>query len=211
MKYLKTKYAFIVLSLAALLLCSGIFAYMTDSLTIHNRMQYDTVEIALDAMMKDDDGESIPFEMPENIVPEQNISLIPQITNKGTRCYIRIRPQFVLSDEEGNIMVYDVQENLEGIDDDEWIYAKDGYYYHKDPVEEEETVTFFNTLVVPNWDNSAADKDYTLTLTAEAVQERNFKPDYEKAESDEDCWKGIKAEKVVRTRLAGGQDDEITE
>lgn len=212
MKLNKSKITFIALSLFALLTCSGIYAYFTDSLTIHNRMQYDTVEIGLENMMTNGEDETVPFEIPENIVPEQHISLIPQITNKGAKCYIRIKPQFILSDEEGNEIEYDIQEGLLGIDEESWVLAKDGYYYYQSPVEENETVEFFKTLVVPNWDNSAADMNYTLTLTAEAVQERNFEPDYEKADmEDDDCWNGVKAEKVVKSRVAGGDSHETTE
>ena len=81
-------------------------------------------------------------------------------------------------DEIMNPYVADLLANLD-IDSDLWVYS-DGYYYYQKVVEKKDVdqkIPVFTKVKIPEyWGNDVADKDFTINVTAEAIQADNFTP-----------------------------------
>ena len=113
----------------------------------------------------------------DGVTPNEVITKDPTITNVGDHdAYIRCKVSVTgLNDTQ-------MQQLINGIAFNEgWVKSGD-YYYFKDvlpkkPATGESTAKLFDTVTIPSaWDNSIVGKEFAIHITAEAIQEDNFKP-----------------------------------
>ncbi len=181
------KYKTIYILIIVVFCISGILASVTDIVSVINNLNVDTVDIVLNQEMIKDD-KKIKFVNDDIVVPGQNISFIPNISNAGVDCYIRMKL-------ETDALSLD---DFQGFNE-KWKYnPSDNYFYYTDVLEENSNTNLFQSFTIPeSWSNEMADKKFNVNLIAEAIQSRNFHPNF----NSEDPWNGQQAEKTVRTRL----------
>ena len=178
-----------VVVLILILIPSFINASFTSQIETDNHLFMDTVDIALLTMMKDENGQEIPYSTQTNIVPGQDISMIPQIQNVGSDCYIRVR--MTIYDAESGLTAEDFQ----GISSD-WKLIGDTFYYQK-VLHEKEAIRLFDSFHLPeNWDETSMSLGIIIDLSADAIQAEHFTPDF----NSESPWGSITIEKTLRTR-----------
>lgn len=172
------------------LLCSGVvFALSSNVLPIKNIFQTDRVDIALinntKTGNKDENGNdevALLGSSPIKVEPGKVISYIPTITNEGTDAYVRA---FISIKKESGLKL----EDFKGISD-KWQYnTGDGYFYYTDVVKPDEQLTLFNTLNIPT-DYDKRDIDFDVKVSVDAIQSRNFSPDF----TSTSPWGNVKIE-----------------
>jgi len=148
-------------------------------------------------------SENIEEEYEKNskeVMPAEVISFIPKIENLGMKCYVRAKIMFINQD-------IDAATYIEGISD-EW--EKHGeYYYLKNPLDSEKMARLFSTIKIPQYIRKiTSSKNIKLEITAEAIQEENFKPDYTK----DNPWHGVDPTQSVNTEynIDTNDDENIT-
>ncbi|MDO4501815.1 MAG: hypothetical protein Q4D06_01405 [Coriobacteriia bacterium] len=169
----------------------GAAAALSTDLTVTNHLSLDTVDIAIEQTKASavalESGESYPHSA--------------LIRNLGADCYLRVRAE-AASGERSTALT-----TLKGLDSRSWIQAGDYLYYR--PVLAEGKQVDFSQQVSNPWPDATPDDRLTLTVTAEAVQARNFRPDYTSASP----WGEIAVEECVnsRSQLEGGpsQDEAV--
>lgn len=124
------------------------------------------------------------------VIPGQTVTRTVRVLNMANPAWLRIRCD-VVSDEI---------DNLDGVvptlrNDAGWIY-KDGYYYCKNPIPNNESVEFTSAITIPvTWTEDTAGKQFAVNITAQAVQEANFVPDF----NSEQPWYGTVIETSTST------------
>ncbi len=115
------------------------------------------------------------------LFPGENMVWKPAVILDGTspEAYIRVRLKFggILADsqeeseEEKNSRLERIQELCAGIRFcDGWTKGSDGYYYYQEAVAPGSVVQICDQLTIPeNWDNSVAEKLFTIEVSAEAI------------------------------------------
>jgi hypothetical protein len=181
------KYKTIYILIIVVFCISGILASVTDITSVINNLSIDTVDIVLsEGMIKD--NKKTKFVNGGVVVPGQNISLIPNISNVGVDCFVRIKL-------ETDSLSYS---DFEGFNKKWKFNPLDNYFYYTEVLNEEKSIEVFQSFTIPSsWNNEMADKKFNVDLIAEAIQSRNFYPNF----NSEDPWNGQEAEKTVRTRL----------
>ncbi|MDD7740567.1 MAG: hypothetical protein PUJ62_11005 [Lachnospiraceae bacterium] len=179
--------AIVCVILSAVLLFTGTiaaFAYRNTSVEVQNHLAIGDVNISLEEFTKN--GAS--YDSTERIVlPSEIISKSPRITNLAMPCYVRAKISL-----DQNEITSDKEVNCD-IDASIWIRQGDYYYYTK-PLAEGESVDFFRSLTIPaEWSEDESGKNFSLSITAEAVQASNFKPDFYSS----DPWGGNKPEVCI--------------
>lgn len=157
---------------------SGIYA-ATSSL---NNGNFNTSGIDIKVQIYKLNSENVIVKYDDNnkiVVPSEVVSFIPKIENNGASCYVRAK-------------IFYIDENIEASDyitgiSNEWKKYGD-YYYFLEAVSPEENIKLFDTIKIPeNVREITHNSKLKLEIVAEAVQEKNFEPDYTK----DDPWKGI--------------------
>ena len=173
----KTK--ILVLSLTAALGVigtAGALANYTAEKEVVNNTKTDTVDIELKEYQIDDNSSLSEFVNPVNQVPGATVSKIPKIYNKGSECWLRVKLDFNIDDEE--LETIDIN-NINGFKKDSWVSGDDGYWYLKDSLKEETNIDVFESVTIPSeWGNEYKDKNIYIDITAEAIQTKNFTPNY---------------------------------
>ena len=160
-------------------------AYFTDNDAATNVVTMGHVDITLTEKSGDEiTDEGLEF---ANIVLGDVLSKEPVITVvKGSEsCYLRAKIEISGLDK---IVVNNVETDytpslLENINiGTDWVLNQDdGYYYYKNKMEkkanEDQPVSLFTTVTIPtSWGNEVADAEFTIAITAEAIQADNFTP-----------------------------------
>ena len=115
----------------------------------------------------------------KKVMPGDIISFIPKIKITEDKCYLRIKLYYINDEIEAS-------EYVSGMSD-KWERHGEYYYYNYD-LNRGEIVKVFDSIKIPeNIDKMINNKDVKFTISAEAIQERNFAPNYEL----EDPWNGI--------------------
>lgn len=134
------------------------------------------------------------------VLPAEIISFIPKIENLGAKCYVRVKIFYINEDIEAETYITGIS--------NEW--KKHGeYYYYKNALNTKEIMELFDTIKIPqNISEITSSKKIKLEITAEAIQEKNFEPDYTK----DDPWQGIIPTKSVNTEynIDTNKDKNIT-
>ena len=116
------------------------------------------------------------------------VSYIPRVTSYAEACYVRVG----LSADTGAGKI-DILKNCTGIKDG-WI-KKGDFIYYRYPLAENCSADLCEGFRVPeDWDYKKSN-DMTVSICAEAVQARNFMPDF----SSEDPWGDVEVKKSYIT------------
>ena len=190
----KTKIIIICVSLVAIICIAGIFAYFTDTVTVKNNIRMGIVDINLKEYSIDKNGNKVEWQNIEEVLPGETISKIPEITCvKGSaNCYIRAKVEFEAKDE--NLMKHEKMLSIDNVnvDTNKWYYCEeDGYFYYKEIMtDSSESATLFTEVNIPSeWNNEWAFQEFAINVTAEAIQSKNFTPDF--SNNSTNPWPGI--------------------
>ncbi len=124
------------------------------------------------------------------VLPGETVENTVRITNLANPAWIRLR------------LTYDPEDGMKDFPasciipaDEHWIERGEFYYYTL-PLGSGEEVEFMREMLIPPfWGREAEGKDFELMITAEAVQEANFIPDF----TLDDPWFGTLIETCVHT------------
>lgn len=207
----KMRYANLFLSatcLTTLLSSTGIFALKSSNiLESTNIFQTDNVDISLKTITKGnitetgdindsvyiDNANINPAELNEStrikLDPGAKVSIIPTINNKGVDSYIRA---YVNIDKDSGISL----SNFSGISD-KWKYNhNDGCFYYTDMFKGNDEVTLYNQLNIPT-DYDKKDINFNVKVTVDAIQSRNFTPNFDESSP----WGDVKIQKYLQTNV----------
>lgn len=205
---MKNKKIIIIISitvLAAILLITGISAYLTSSTeTVENTFTIGKVEIKLEEPSwdgaEDTDNDGIP-NFAENVVPNQTILKDPQIKNTGeNEAYVYIKvtvpvEEVIIADEDGTITSNEKNETdlfkytinngwKEIVSEREDVLEENKvkahtyvYYYENELVKGATTPALFNNVTFVNVVDGqiAAPGSYKINVQAYAIQSKNLK------------------------------------
>ncbi len=149
-------------------------------------------DISIDLAVYEDDGPEgeAGYQNSGMVLPGQTVSRIVQITNLANPAWVRVRLEF-LADED----IFSFPESFITPADERWVW-RGGAWYYTSPLGKGEKVDFMKELRIPTfWGDELAGCDFTLVITAEAVQEANFDPDFD----SQDPWFGTLIETCVHT------------
>lgn len=160
-------------------------AVRTYSIEVDNHIRTGDVDISLEEYELDAHGEEIPYRDEKVVVPGQRVDKIVKIRNQAEPVWIRAGVEY-----QAEYGQEEMSDRMLGGMDDRWLKAG-AYFYYTEPVNTEETVCLFrNFTVPPEWDE--AENQFSLEVTAQAVQAANFVPDFQ----SESPWFGIPIEKL---------------
>lgn len=190
----KSKIIIMFISLFAICIISGLIAHFTDNLNITKHLQTGIVNIKLEEYTIDENGNKIKWKDAKTFFSGDTISKIPEIScvNGSADCYIRAKIDIKIKDEE--LIKHEDMITLDNfdIDTNKWYYCKDdGYFYYKEILtDKSEPVELFTKICIPQkYGNSWALKEFETSVIAEAVQSKNFTPDF--SENSLNPWSGI--------------------
>jgi len=190
----KIKVIIICISLIMILCVAGILAYFSDTVTVKNKIRMGIVDIELKEYSIDKDGNKIEWKSVKNVLPGETISKIPEITCvKGSAdCYIRAKVEIEVKDE--NLVKHEKMLSIDNVnvDTNKWYYCEeDWYFYYKEIMKDSsESATLFTEVNIPaTWTNEWASKEFAINVTAEAIQSKNFTPDF--SNNSTNPWPGI--------------------
>ena len=151
-------------------------------------IQTDVVDIKVQNYKLEENNEETEYGSEiEKVMPGDKISIIPKVFNLGMDCYLRVKVNYIDSDIDFIDYVTGFSENFTKYGD---------YYYYNTTLKAKENVKIFDAIKIPE-DAEFRTKDgrIKLEIIAEAIQDRNFKPDYTLA----DPWKNVKPSKSVNS------------
>lgn len=160
---------------------SGIYA-LTNQAT-NGSLSTGVVDIKIQTYKLNDGNEEI-YSNVKKVHPGEVVSFIPKIENFGEKCYVRVKIKYI--DDTINLDDYitNFSNSLE----------KHGeYYYYNKVLNPEEKLQLFDTIKIPDNISNEDNSEIPLEIIAEAVQEKNFIPDYSK----ENPWGDIIPEKRI--------------
>lgn len=197
----KIKVILLIISLIGIMGIMGLFAYFTDYVIVKNKVKMGIVDIILSQYTIDLNGNKTKFTGSKDIVPGEVVSNITEISCvKGSEsCYVRARAD--LKNKNNELISQDIMSlNILNIDKSKWYYCKeDGYYYYKIELTDENPAIFFTEIRFPsNLDNTWALENIKLDIVAEAVQARNFTPNFSK--DSKNPWPGILPDDIEKTK-----------
>lgn len=129
----------------------------------------------------------------EAVVPGYEMELNSYVTNNAEPCWIRVKIEY---DTRGDLTgsrrnadgvdAYEFDESCVNLADDNWIHIGD-YYYYPTVVKNKEKIDFVKSVKTPvDWGNETSDVTFETFYTAEAVQAKNFTPNF----NSDDPWYG---------------------
>lgn len=192
-------------ALTACLCLTGMFAAYTSELGFVNDFAVDTVDIELESSIAEDaprltNGTGRPALIDDSEV-EHNLT----ISNEGANCYIRCKSLYSRASVEtpDSLDTFDATGNI-AADPNLWHLAEDGYLYYKGVLGEGEAVSLVEMVSnAPEWRKVVVDGeqvlagfDMTASFMVEAVQSRNFTPDFASATP----WGDVEPEVCIYSR-----------
>ena len=174
-----------ILTVAAIIVClallgAGTLAYFTDEATAHNVITSNgiDIEIAEYHLSEKDELEPYPSE-PIAVMPGVSVSKIVQVDNLDATAWIRANVTIVVKDAEGVPMNLsaDTLASIIALDynTEAWT-AKDGWFYHNEPVAKgDSTESLFETVKFsgPNMTNEYQNCTVEIIVDAQATQHAN--------------------------------------
>ena len=151
----------------------------SDSDTVENHGSIGAVDISIDHHFTDDTV---------MILPNSTVDITSGVYNKAKSAWIRAKIDYPFvggenatddMDLPGDVLVDFAEGNWKKIG--EW-------YYYTEPVDSETEIPFTKSITFPaDWDNKYVDSNFDMNFTAQAVQSKNFTPDF----NSEDPWHGV--------------------
>lgn len=181
---MKKRLFVIQLILIIIMAFSGIYALANQS--VINSAGTGIVDIKLQTYkLNDINEETLYGNEKTEVMPGQIISLIPKVTNLAEDCYIRFKAFYIKDSVDISSYVTDLSTDFEKHGD---------YYYYKNIFEKDNKINLFSTIKIPeNVDELILSNEFVLTITVEAIQSKNFEPDY----SLTDPWNGVPVTECV--------------
>lgn len=165
---------------------STVPAYAQSEVSVINHVGIGNVNIELTKSSLDKDGRKTAFDDEQVVLPGQTVDEIVEVNNLANDAWIRMKVTFDDSDIKG------LDDSLLSISDN-WIKRGEYYYYTK-PVDRGDSAEFMENVKIPTtWDESLSDQKMELHFTADAVQIKNFTPDFD----SDDPWFGTVIEKSI--------------
>ena len=160
---------------------SGIYALTNE---VINNTESTVSTSYVDIEIKEYNGDNTEFtEDGKNVMPGEDISLVPRINNLGIDCYIRAKLSYTINGRE-----YD---ELEFIDGNYKNWTKDnGYYYYGSILNKNGSVDLFNNVHIPDSLSSQDNSTIVVNIVVEAVQAKNF-------DGEISSWNGVNVIKAV--------------
>lgn len=132
----------------SILACTAAYARFSDSVTVTNHISVGDINISLRELEKKD-GREMKYQDRRIVLPGDEISKIPRITNHSEPCWVRVKISYT-----------DDLEGLDGLDDrnltgmsPRWI-RKGEYFYYTRKLEQGDSVDIFAGVTVPSqWMN----------------------------------------------------------
>ena len=155
---------------------SGIYALSDE----FNRTESGLSTGAVDIDLKEySNGDNEFTDNGRNVMPGDEISLIPRVNNLGIDCYLRSK---IIYKIDGDLL-----NELDYINGNYTSWTKNGDYYYYDSIfGKEESIDLFNKITIPNvLAEEYQGKDVTLQIIVEAVQAKNFDGDWNSVEIKE--------------------------
>lgn len=170
MKNIDKKRGLIAVTIALLLAGMSVYGAVRTSTGVKNNFSTGGVNIEI-ASYQEKNGEEVPVKGETVIDFYGEVSYIPRITNKAEDCYIRVDLK-----AETETQKIDILKSLYGVSSG-WTLIGEYLYYVK-PLANKESVDICRGFDVPNeWDYMASN-DMKISVTADAIQAKNFTPDF---------------------------------
>ena len=174
--------------LASLISMPASAASKTFQTEVINNIRVGQVAIQIDEFELNKSGKEDPYRDNKIVVPGQTVSKIVRITNLGNDAWIRIKADFDADDPRMALSYADLI-----LASDKWKKCGD-YYYYTEPVYTGKYVDFIKEVKIPaTWNESTSEKSTRIHFTSDAVQIKNFDPDF----SSTDPWFGTLIEQRV--------------
>lgn len=175
-----------------LMLCCGLYvspltvyaasdAEYSDSTSVTNKGRVGIVDISLEQSFSEDEIV---------ILPNQTVAMDSSVKNNGQPAWVRVKIEYPVGE---GVDTEDRKESLMELDDKLVSFANENwekigsYYYLKEALQNGEEMPFTNSITFPaDWDNRMVNSKFGVLLVAEAIQEKNFTPDF----TAEDPWHG---------------------
>lgn len=187
----------IYISICAVMIISASVAYAMKvyEISFDNHIKTGSVDIRIE-QFELCDGEEKLIES-GTVMPNQNVSYIPRVTNLRGDGYVRVKVELVMDKKVPRPLkledVYQINED--------WI-QKGEYFYNTKVMKEGDSSALFRGFHVPDkWTQETA-SGFRFTVTADVIQNNNFSPDFnsispwgsiviEKAKDEENICYGI--------------------
>ena len=184
-------------------------AYTT---TITNNFHTGMVDIELENLSHNENGILVSSDSSEPITtdsdgallgPNSNINRTMEVSNLADNCWVRAKVKITSDDLD--------QEHLDSMEinmpDKNWNLCKDGWYYYTKPLKPHTNTILYDNIHLPSsWGNEVANKSFLISVDANAIQEKNFTPDF----NSEDPWKTAEIQDTVRTLKGNTYDEEVS-
>lgn len=184
----------IILSVLAVLTIAGIMAYFTDRTTVTNNIKMGIVDIDIKEYTINSEGQKVEWRDMENVLPGEKVSKIPEIecVDGAVDCYVRAKVEISCKDPQlanSNLLLTIDDLNVDSL---KWYYcSQDGYFYYKQILTDSSNpVVLFSEVTIPtSLDNKWSLQNISIDVTAEAIQSKNFTPDF--SDESTEPWPGI--------------------
>lgn len=159
------------------LAAKGTNAYFTAEEKAHNVITTGGIEIQLEEWAENEDGELVPFENVDGVMPGEEISKIVQIRNTGaSEAYIRVKvDKDIALSAEGTVGSADQSMVTIDFNTTDWTAGEDGFYYYNkvlNPGEVTEPV-FSSVTFNKDMGNEYKNATATIDVVAYATQVAN--------------------------------------
>lgn len=154
-------------------------------ITFKNHFQTGAVDVKVEQYEITDDGET--QSMPGEVMPNQDVSYIPRVTNLRAPSYVRVKVEI---DMEQNITKPITLEQVVSLNED-WVQCGE-YFYLTKPLKTNESSDLFSGFHVPEeWTQDTA-CGFQVKVTVDALQNVQFVPDFQSASP----WGSIEIEQA---------------
>ena len=163
---------------------SGIYA-LTNQIT-NGIIKTGIVDIKIQTYKLNSENQEINYDdVDKKVIPGDEISLIPKIANLGADCYVRLKINYI--DNNTDFMQY-----VTGFSNKLKKYGE--YYYYDGVLNSNDEIKVFDSIKIPdNVGEKAVNGKIKLEIIAQAIQEKNFQPDY----TLQDPWKNVTPSKTI--------------
>lgn len=186
----------LVVALAATAIIGGTLAYFTDNDAKTNTFTVGNVDITLTEPNWEGSGSQ---DAPE-VYPGEALAKDPTVTNDGANpCFVRIRVAGLNCLGNAGMITYRT-DYVPGKLGDNWVLHTDGYFYYNKVLEVGATTdALFDQIVIPTGlENGDAETAFNVVVTAEAVQAQGARPSWDKPDTTDPLYPGVKQMTVAQ-------------
>lgn len=149
----------------------AVYAIKVYEISFNNHIRTGSVDIIIEQFEQCDEGERLIE--PGVVMPNQDVSYIPKVTNLRADGYVRVKVELEMDERIPRPLkledVYEVNED--------WI-QKGNYFYNTKVMKKGDTSVLFRGFHVPEeWTKDTA-SGFNFTVTADIIQDNNFIPDF---------------------------------